>query len=288
MSSLLQAKEAEMTSAVLDDHRFEFGRNWSAFLATIDEPKISLAQRSLAELLQVQSLEGKRFLDVGCGSGLSSLVARRLGAEVMSFDYDVQSVATTRVLRDRFAPNDPAWRIEQGSVLDQSYIAQLGEWDIVYSWGVLHHTGSMWLAIENTARMTAPRGRLALALYNDQGRLSEYWRGIKRAYVTRPWMRPFLITLAFVWTWGWTMLVDLKRLRPGRTWREYGRERGMSAWHDLVDWAGGYPFEVATPDAIFEFFRKRAFSLDKLITRQGRGCNEFVFTRTESPTATIS
>lgn len=274
-----------MTSAVPDSQRFEFGRNWSAFLATVDEARIAQAQYSFTDLLRMKSLAGMRFLDVGCGSGLSSLAARRLGAEVMSFDYDLQSVASTRVLRDRFAPNDSAWHIEQGSILEESYLSQLGHWDVVYSWGVLHHTGSMWQAIENITKLVAPDGRLVLSLYNDQGRVSAYWRNIKWAYVNRPWMRPFLIALAFIWTWGWTMLVDLKRLRPGRTWREYGRERGMSAWHDLVDWVGGYPFEVTTPDAVFEFLRKRGFSLDKLITRQGRGCNELVFIRTKQSSA---
>jgi 2-polyprenyl-6-hydroxyphenyl methylase/3-demethylubiquinone-9 3-methyltransferase len=219
---------------------------------------------------------------------LSSLVARRLGAEVLSFDYDLQSVATTRALKDRFSPNDDGWRIEQGSVLDQDYLSRLGNWDIVYSWGVLHHTGSMWQAINNVTELVPPNGRLVLALYNDQRRISELWRHIKRAYVTRPWMRPFLIAVSFVLTWGWTMLVDLTQMRPGHSWREYGRERGMSAWHDLIDWVGGYPFEVATPGAVFEFCRERGFSLDRLITRQGLGCNEFMFIRTERTSVAAS
>jgi SAM-dependent methyltransferase len=268
--------------------RFEFGKNWSAFLSTIDERRVALAQRSFAELIRMPSLVGRRFLDVGCGSGLSSLVARRLGAEVLSFDYDAGSVATTQALKDRFAPGDSSWRIEQGSVLDADYLGRLGQWDIVYSWGVLHHTGAMWQAIDNTSALVAPGGRLAFALYNDQGRISEYWRRIKHGYVMHAWTRPFLVSLAFIWTWGWTMLVDVGHLHPGRTWREYGRERGMSARHDLIDWVGGYPFEVATPDAVFEFCRKRGFILDKLITRQGRGCNEFVFIRTEQPVAPAS
>lgn len=284
----LSQREMGRNGASDEDARFEFGKNWSAFLSTIDERRVALAQQSFVDLIRMPSLVGRRFLDVGCGSGLSSLVARRLGAEVLSFDYDARSVATTQALKDRFAPGDSAWNIERGSVLDADYLSRLGQWDIVYSWGVLHHTGAMWQAIDNARALVAPGGRLALALYNDQGRISEYWRRIKHGYVTHTWMRPLLVGLAFVWTWGWTTLVDFKHLRPGRSWRTYGRERGMSAWHDLVDWVGGYPFEVATPDAIFEFCRKRGFVLDNLITRQGRGCNEFVFIRTEHPTAATS
>lgn len=281
----LRQKEMGRNTISDGDARFEFGKNWSAFLSTVDDRRVALAQHSFLDLIRMPSLVGRRFLDVGCGSGLSSLVARRLGAEVLSFDYDARSVATTQALKDRFAPGDSAWKIEQGSVLDADYLSRLGQWDIVYSWGVLHHTGAMWQAIDNTRALVAPGGRLALTLYNDQGRISEYWRRIKHGYVTHTWMRPFLVSLAFIWTWGWAMLVDFKRLRPGRSWRTYGRERGMSAWHDLIDWVGGYPFEVATPDAVFEFCRKRGFVLDNLVTRQGRGCNEFVFIRTELPAA---
>jgi 2-polyprenyl-6-hydroxyphenyl methylase/3-demethylubiquinone-9 3-methyltransferase len=57
-------------------------------------------------------------------------------------------------------------------------------------------------------------------------------------------------------------------------------KRGMSYWHDLVDWIGGYPFEVATPEAIFDFYMARNFELIALKTCGGRcGCNEFVFRR---------
>ncbi len=270
-----------MSAPEPDSRRFEFGRNWSAFLSTVDEARIAQAQLSFTALLRVDSLAEKRFLDVGCGSGLASLVARRLGAEVVSFDYDVHSVAATKALREKFAPADAHWRVEQGSILDADYLQSLGRWDVVYSWGVLHHTGAMWQAIENTANLVAPHGRLAIALYNDQGQISKSWRWIKRTYVEQPWARPFLVGVTFLIAWGWRMLLDLKHLQPGRAWREYGRTRGMSAWHDLIDWTGGYPFEVATPDVIFEFFRKRGFTLDRIITRQGLGCNEFVFIRTE-------
>jgi 2-polyprenyl-6-hydroxyphenyl methylase/3-demethylubiquinone-9 3-methyltransferase len=146
--------------------RFAFGRNWSSFLHEVDESGIESAQRALCDLLQVTSLAGKRFLDVGCGSGLSSLVARRLGAEVYSFDFDVESVAATHALKDRFAPADPHWRIEQGSALDATYIKELGSWDVVYSWGVLHHTGSMWRAIE-IVRNVSPTAPFAIAIWRS-------------------------------------------------------------------------------------------------------------------------
>ena len=44
---------------------------------------------------------------------------------------------------------------------------------------------------------------------------------------------------------------------PLRRYSEYRARRGMSAWHDVVDWLGGYPFEVAKPEEIFDFFHDR-------------------------------
>ena len=121
--------------------RFEFGKNWTRFLKGLGDERIAIAQRSLVDFLGEERLDGKTFLDVGSGSGLFSLAARRLGANVRSFDFDPSSVACTRELKRRYFPNDPYWIVEEESILDRGFIDQLGTYDIVYSWGVLHHTG---------------------------------------------------------------------------------------------------------------------------------------------------
>src|SRR5438093_190589 len=121
--------------------RFEFGKNWAAFLPTLNEERIRIAEGSLKRALQVEDLQGKTFIDIGCGSGLFSLAAVRLGASVHSFDYDAHSVACTAELKRSHFPDHPNWTVEQGSILDQEYIGKLGAFDVVYSWGVLHHTG---------------------------------------------------------------------------------------------------------------------------------------------------
>lgn len=84
--------------------RFAFGENWRRFLETLSEERVREAGRSLREMLEMPSLSGLSFLDVGCGSGLFSLAARRLGARVRSFDYDPASVACALELRRRFFP----------------------------------------------------------------------------------------------------------------------------------------------------------------------------------------
>ena len=198
-----------------------------------------------------------------------------------AFDSDAKSVATSRALRDVFATGDSDWTIEHGDVLDEAYIKSLGTYDVVYSWGVLHHTGEMWRAIGNAMTCLAPGGTFVIAIYNDQGGTSRRWRAVKRLYNRLPSaLRPFLVAMCIPVQWWKDVAAGAVRGRPLAAWHAYSRERGMSPWHDMVDWVGGYPFEVAKPEEIFEFFKARGFLLHAMKTCGGGiGCNEFVFRR---------
>lgn len=258
---------------ITEGQRFTFGENWERFLRTLDAASIYRAQASLQAMLGVSDLRGKRFLDAGSGSGLFSLCARRLQAEVVSFDFDPRSVTCTAELKRRYFSDDRQWTVETGSVLDREFLTSHGVFDVVYSWGVLHHTGCMTLALDLIGMGVAPQGQLCIAIYNDQGWLSRYWTGVKRTYNRFALARPLIIAVHAPYLLGVRWLV---RAVTGRL----KLERGMSMWHDLIDWLGGYPFEVARPGAIVEFYRQRGFNLEKLVTCGGRhGCNEYVFRR---------
>jgi 2-polyprenyl-6-hydroxyphenyl methylase/3-demethylubiquinone-9 3-methyltransferase len=254
--------------------RFAFGKNWSDFLRGLSTQRIEAAEQSLRARLGVESLCGKSFLDVGSGSGLFSLAARRLGARVVSFDFDPDSVRCTAAVRDQFFADDPDWQIKRGSVLDRDFLASLGRFDVVYAWGVLHHTGQMWTAIDNTMPLVAPRGQLFIALYNDQGLVSRYWTAVKRVYNRCPLLRWPLKAIHAPYLFGTRWLV---RAATGRL----KLERGMSMWHDMIDWLGGYPFEVARPADVISCLESHGFQMQQ-VHRCGRrmGCNEFVAQRT--------
>ena len=259
---------------------YEFGENWRRFLKVLNTDRIFAAERSLKRMLDVEDLTNLRFLDVGSGSGLFSLAARRLGAYVHSFDYDQDSVACAAALKTRYFPGDSRWVVERGSILDGGYLHQLGKFDVVYAWGVVHHTGAMWQALDNTLIPLVDHGRLFIAVYNDQGKISEYWSRVKRAYTHYPATRP-LITCVHVPVLACTRL--LPRLLSGRP----RSERGMALWYDLKDWLGGYPFEVASPGTIIDFFRVRGCTLvDFVPSADPAGNNEFVFAYAENKSTT--
>lgn len=260
-----------------EDSRFAFGENWHRYLAELDDQKIATARAALESLVSIE-LAGRTFLDVGCGSGIHSLAAWLSGAVVTSFDYDDESVSCTAGLRDRAgAPN---WRVEQGSILDQTYLSSLGHYEIVYSWGVLHHTGAMWEAIRNAAGLVAPGGTFVMAIYNYQPGTTERWTWVKRTYnQSGPVVRGLLVAGSFVRMWARPIIRDTVRWRdPLRTWRGYGT-RGMDPKIDLIDWVGGYPYEAATPDDVMAFVSALGFSGEVVSTVTGHGCNEFRFTR---------
>jgi len=240
--------------------RFRFGRNWASFLRQLNEGRIVEAEKSLCEMLKCKDLKGKTFLDAGSGSGLFSLAARRLGATVHSFDFDPDSVGCTQELKKRFFAEDEQWTVEQGSVIDREYMKSLGQFGIVYSWGVLHHTGQMWNGLDIVRENVQQGGFLFIMIYLDRGWNSVMWRWIKRFYCSGLIGKIITMSVCFPYFLMRGILADLVRFKnPIKRYTEHYKKRGMSKFHDWIDWVGGYPYEVATPEEIDAFYSERGF-----------------------------
>ena len=260
--------------------RFEFGKNWQSFISSLTEERVREAERSLADMLRTGSLAGVSFLDIGSGSGLFSLAARRLGARVVSFDYDPVSVACTLELKSRYFPGDLHWDVAEGSVLDREFLGSLGVFDIVYSWGVLHHTGELWKAMGNVQIPVRAGGVLFIAIYNDQGAASDLWAMTKRLYCSSVAGRVLVSAVMLPYFALRGVAAGLITAgSPFRHFTEYRTKRGMSVHHDWVDWLGGYPFEVARPEQVLRFYGDAGFVLTNMIATRGSGCNQYVFRR---------
>ena len=245
----------------LDAH-FRFGENWRELTKGITEMHVRSAIEDITTFSGMKSFAGRTFLDIGCGSGLSSVAATRLGATVSSVDIDPLNIENTERLLTRFAPPGAQWKVWRASILDQADLKTLPKSDLVYSWGVLHHTGDMWTALANTASLVNDNGHLYLMLYRD-ATLGPAWRAIKRIYTNGPSPVQFLLRNGFAGILILGMLAKGKN--PLRSIRRYAeKSRGMSWYLDIVDWVGGYPFEWASAPEVIEFLRLRGFELVKI------------------------
>jgi SAM-dependent methyltransferase len=267
--------------------RFGFGENWQSFVRTaVSESRVRAAVAGLQRLLNTEDLTGKSFLDIGCGSGLSSLSALLLGAtRVVAFDYDPNSVQASLALRARSDIPAERWEIMRGSVLDREFLTTLPPSDVVYSWGVLHHTGAMWQAIDNAVGKVKPGGILSIAIYNNvEQRLggSKMWWHIKRTYNRAP--TPVRRAMEYAWIAKFVLRQVATLRNPVAAIRDYSTTagRGMDFFHDLRDWLGGFPYEYATAGELFNHLHgKFGLQLEYLNTHDGHGCNELTLRRME-------
>lgn len=258
--------------------KFSFGNNWKNFLNKLTDERINEAIVSLKNFLERDFLSGSIFIDIGCGSGLFSLAAKKMGAEkVVSVDVDEYSVSCAKYLKDKFYPGDESWEIKQGSALDKEFVSSLGKFDIVYSWGVLHHTGSMWEAIKNIESLMGENSVFYLAIYNEktgfQG--SAFWKKVKEFYSkNNTLIRKFIEVIYFIQFFVKGVMKGENRFKYIANYKSV---RGMNWWNDVKDWLGGYPYEYAKAEAMVDYFRNNNYKVLKIKDcHNGIGCNEFL------------
>jgi len=256
---------------------FDFGANWWSYIkGSIKPERINQAVNSLKKFMNVDDLHGKTFVDIGCGTGLFSYAAYLLGAkEILSFDVNPMCVKCCNFFFNKAGkPNN--WKIIHASVLDDDVLKKFGKFDVVYSWGVLHHTGNMWKALENVGKMVKSDGKLFIAIYNrfDGGLSSDKWKRIKIFYNNLPVVFKKIMDYSFV------SLTFISLLFQGKNPYEkmFNRARGMSYLVDVRDWLGGYPYEYASVREIFQFYKNKfGFILDNVKDVNSIGNNEFLF-----------
>jgi len=254
---------------------FAFGLNWKEYSRnTLTEESAHEAVVSLKNLLGAYTLDGKSFLDIGCGSGLFSIAAKMMGTrKVLGIDISPDSAACATENTKKLLGQDPGLIFEEGSVLDENKMTPMGLFDVVYAWGSLHHTGHMWRAIKISSAHVASGGIFVLAIYNRHI-TSPVWRGIKWLYnISHPLFRKLMIgfffALIYLAKWAVTRKNPLKK------------NRGMNFYYDVVDWVGGYPYEYASAEEISKFVEGLGFTLERIIPAEvPTGNNQFVFKKT--------
>lgn len=257
-----------------DPITFSFGANWQDFVGTLPPDAVMRAYEDSRQWLTDAEVTGKSVIDIGCGSGIHSLIFQKRGAaSVLSIDVDDKSIAATAQVRDRLGATDK-WTVRAGSVLDAALIERLAAspFDIVYSWGVLHHTGALWTALDHAIRLVAPGGCLWISLY-AKGPLYGRHLALKKRYNAASSAEKWLMERRAI------AIHMLYRLRQGKnpvTWNEK-KARGMDTWHDLVDWLGGLPYEVAGIGEVVEVARSHGLQVIKIAEAPEGSCHVFLF-----------
>lgn len=274
---------SDQSDLELNSH-FPFGDNWAQYSKHVTDEHLMYAVNDLQRLLGVSTLVGKTFCDIGCGSGIHAVAAAKMGAKVTALDIDPISTATAISLAKKFGVSH-LLTVGNDSIFD--HMLPKSHFDVVYSWGVLHHTGAMWKAIEEAIKLVSlsSEGVFAVALYRKT-RLCSLWKIEKKFYNSSPKfiqvsIRIFMTTLMDV--------AHLLRLRsPLKVRSEYRKNRGMSHKHDIHDWLGGYPYESVQDTELKKFLTERNFDLERSFLRFpdkipmgifGSGCDEYVFKR---------
>jgi 2-polyprenyl-6-hydroxyphenyl methylase/3-demethylubiquinone-9 3-methyltransferase len=265
--------------------QFDFGENWSDFSANALTPdRVQQAREDFAGLMARGCLDvfGKNFLDVGFGQGLSLLSAASNGAHAVGCDINPKCAQVLERNRKYFPEvGERVIPVIVGSILDPATVAALRTlaaeergYDIVHSWGVLHHTGDMWQGIDNAASLVRPGGALFLALYNWHW-TSPAWAAIKRCYVRGPgWLQRIIVAVFYpiILAAKWAVT----RRNP------MAMDRGMDFYYNVVDWVGGYPYEYASLAEVACYLERRKFALrTSAPANVPTGCNEYVFVRQE-------
>jgi SAM-dependent methyltransferase len=271
--------------------QFDFGANWKAFSEhALTAAAVEEAKKDFIQLLGGIDLAGQSFLDIGFGQGLTLLTATLMGANTVGCDINAICAEILQANQRRYFPelSDRTIPIIVGSILDEAMVESLRSkspdpttraYNIVHSWGVLHHTGEMERAIRSAASLVAPHGFLIIAIYARHWS-SAAWRILKRVYNKSPpaiqrLLVGILYPVIYLAKWCVTARSPLKQTR------------GMNFYYDLVDWIGGYPYEYATVEDVNAILSALGFRLERIIPRTvPTGCNQFVFRLLRLPAVT--
>jgi SAM-dependent methyltransferase len=125
-----------------------------------------------------EQIRGKRVLDAGCGQGRWSYGFIKLGATVRGIDTSVSAI---KYANEHLKRTTPPARFCVLNVLDERQLSKVfnnAEFDIIWCWGVLHHTGDPEKGFDNLVKLLKPGGTIHLYLYGKKSFVNKFWRRV--------------------------------------------------------------------------------------------------------------
>lgn len=257
--------------------QFDFGQNWKEYSENVlDNTRLNQARIAFDELTHDISFEGKTFVDIGFGQGMSLIIATEKAEKTVGCDINPKCDQVLKANQKVFSKSTKEIPTVVGSILEPKVVEAIlaknndEKYDIVHSWGVLHHTGDMMAAVKHATSLVKPNGYFILAIYNRHWS-SLPWLFIKWAYCKSPkFIQKLFIGIFYPIIWLAKFLVTGKNPNI--------KERGMDFYYDVVDWVGGYPYEYASIDEMNIIMKNFGFKCLKSVSPPTpTGCNEFVY-----------
>jgi 2-polyprenyl-3-methyl-5-hydroxy-6-metoxy-1,4-benzoquinol methylase len=131
--------------------------------------------RPFSRFVPFADLAGKDVLEVGCGSGFAVQLFAEAGARVTAVDLTDWAVTTTSTRLETFGLKADVRRADGEDLPfpDESF-------DLVFSWGVIHHSSDMEKVLRELIRVCRPAGKLVLMVYNRRSLFFVVYRALAR------------------------------------------------------------------------------------------------------------
>ena len=160
------------------------GTQTREYFEAIENKRYAL-EPEIHQFAQFSRYHGKEVLEIGVGMGTDFLQWNRAGAYATGVDLTEECVALTRARLLVFGFPDEG-RVLQADAENLPFADS--SFDLVYSWGVIHHSPNTRKALEEIVRVMRPGGEGKVMIYNKWSAVSLMYWCLFALFRLKPWL----------------------------------------------------------------------------------------------------